>query len=386
MNVRFTLAVISVLTSALSFGQQPESDEAQRKMWMSADLKLLPPHRMMIAPKTATIDNVDQDVKPAFANDGIRFAYAKQDGSKRGNYLVVSDLVTLRPIKELTEVSIEGACVFAPDDKRIFLRDLRGRYVIVDTVTWQVMVLPVVSPNGFLHSQFNYSWTEPMKIRLLIGDIQELDLESLQTKQSPATKEQIDHFSQRSDSHPSVTLVRYDSNDCPPSVLADSNDKPFAQILRTPHYAQEEFYPHPTCHVFISKHPDYHRSSYVLHYIIEGPDRNLRWQVKNPAADISAEQKKLLKKYIDKKVPFYASVYGAAINPLTGKVTGPDGKKKGRLRIVEWTNTHLYLDTSIEVIPFKAGDLVTGIVSDGVWDFGNRTFGFDGFTDVLEAR
>ena len=387
--MKFGNTIVSVYLAAVSVSlcQQTSSDEELRAKWLSADLTQIPPPRMTIAPVQGILEMVDTGVVPAYANDGKRFAYAKRDASGRSNYLVVSDLITLRPLKEIPQVSVQGTCIFSPDDKRIFLRDPKGIHKIIDTSTWQVFDLPIDVVNGFRHSQFAYAWTDPLRVRLLVGgrDVQELDLDTLKVSIIDSSKVNVADFFKRADTHPIVRLTRFESREVPPSVLAKSIDGRIYQVLKTPHYEQYKFHPHPNCHVFISRNEKI-SSSFVVSYIIESSARNLHWTMKNPVAQLTADQKQQFSRYMARKVPFYANVYSPAVNPLTGRVVGPDGKSKGMVSVVEWTDTVLHLETLIEITPLKVGDIVSGLRTDQVAEFGNSAFEFKGVTELLEAR
>jgi hypothetical protein len=68
-------------------------------------------------------------------------------------------------------------------------------------------------------------------------------------------------------------------------------------------------------------------------------------------------------KYLQREVPFWASVYSPTVNPLNGKVLGPNTSKyKGRVRVTKWGKGKATVQSALEVEPISEGDIACEIV------------------------
>jgi hypothetical protein len=65
------------------------------------------------------------------------------------------------------------------------------------------------------------------------------------------------------------------------------------------------------------------------------------------------------------KPSFWGDVYVPQVNPLTGKVVGPDhNKPKGRVIFESSADTYSIVRSYFETVPIRVGDVVTNIQSD----------------------
>lgn len=66
--------------------------------------------------------------------------------------------------------------------------------------------------------------------------------------------------------------------------------------------------------------------------------------------------------FMSRNVLLVGEVYAPKINPLTGKVVGPEGKAKGTVKIIGESNGKLFVQKTFESAPFKVGvDVLSNI-------------------------
>lgn len=335
-------------------------------------------------------------VAPRFSPNGKYLFYQK--APDRG---MIVNANTFKPVSSHKLRGMVGRAAWSPDSKKIAYCN-GDKLHMLDIGASKTTEIP--NPGRTCVSDA-WVWNEPYGILFVEGgNYSVLNLETLRTdmifqsrsfgtfrplrpaeraalkkeeSEYNAKRSSLDHQLRRQDHATAYVHPGYNSNGLLLSALDDSYHK----LLLNGAYYPHSFDVSPNLDSIVYVVADMASSELRYTKLRKGKPRPTKFMVAfNKQEQLSRQQQQDFEKYWQgvrirsddsltdgelSKPSFWGDVYEPQVNPLTGKVVGPNQEKpKGRVIFESSTDTNSIVRSYFETVPIKSGDIVTNIRSD----------------------
>jgi hypothetical protein len=381
-----TFFSVSLLSGISAFDQTVASDEASRDRILREPLDRL--HAWQIAIGSAEKFADRPLTAPVFSPDGQSVAFGQQQ-ENNSIRIVVCALRDHKVLKACQPAERPTALAWSPAGDKIAYKTGSHSVHIVELATARDIALPV---NKYFGSDLDrFVWAAGDKLICFEkGTIYTLDLESLSVSTRDVEGNQWDTakasiFATPRD-HPFCVLYRNEGMALSGPVFIAERDGSYSHVLFERLSTGTSVFPSPDLkHILIAEN-----SSLTHQLLASRPAPELTFQmdldITEGGTGDSSNQREALEKYLRLGVPFWADVCSPSVNPLNGKVIGPDPNRlKGRVRGTQWSQKTATVRVALEYKPITPGDIACNIASEQWGQFGNWAWKFPGIWRVLRS-
>ena len=364
-------------------------EKAQDDALYNDNLAAAGPLQIVIKKKRSFDARMDSGVPPAFTHDAKRALYVAYRGNNQPE-LTIRDLRSLEVVKTLNPNSNPVMLAWSPDEQRIGYQAQQGNFHIIEVNTGRDIEIPASMCNGMLEYLF---WPKVSEIhaKTEFGHVI-LDLDTLRVVRKDIPVEEGNEFianhSPSELKHRLCALVREDLDQGGirgSYLFITQSEGPAAHPLLNGIFASTTYFATPDLRHLLVADSNLHVVD--IYTLGVQPGERPTWRIDiNNSKLLNAEQRARHKSYLLDKIPFWGKVYSPQVNPLNGKVIGPNTESyKGTIFITKWTDTYAVAVTGLEMQPFSEGDVVASIASESWEKKGNWPFEYEDEWCVLKT-
>lgn len=363
-------------------------EKAQDDALYNDNLAAAGPLQIAVKKKRLFDARMDSGVPPAFSHDAKRALYVADRENNQAE-LIIRDLRSLEVVKTLVPTSNPVMLAWSPDEHRIAYYAQYSKFHILEVNTGRDIEIPADMYNGNLEYLF---WPKASEIHVKteFGQVI-LDLDTLRVVKRDIPIDErngfIEYHSPSALKHRQCALAREDLDEGRVRgsyLFITQREGPAARPLLNGIFASTAYFATPDLRHLLVADSNLHVVDIYTLGVQPGERPTWRIDIDNSKL-LNSEQRAKHKSYLQDKIPFWGKVYAPQVNPLNGKVIGPNTDSyKGRIFITKWTDTYAVAVTGLEMQPFVEGDVVASIASESWQKKGNWPFEYENEWRVLK--